>query len=115
MAVRKALNIDDLAHLARRRLPRGLFDFIDRGAEDETTLAANAESIRAVRLRQRVGVDVSARDISTTVLGTRMAIPLGIAVTGLSSLLHHDGERKLARAAAAAGVPFVIGTSNFTA
>ena len=114
-AIRHCHNIDDLARLARQRLPRGLWDFIERGAEDELTLRENAESLRRVRLRQHVGVDVSARDISATIFGTRLAMPLGIAVTGLASLLHHDGERKLARAAAAAGVPYVIGSSNFTA
>lgn len=111
----QALNIEDLAAMARRRLPRGLFDFIDRGAEDEVTLRENARSIRRVLWRQRVGVDVSRRDISTTVFGTKLSMPIGIAVTGLSGLLCHDGERKLARAAAAAGVPYTIGSSNFTA
>ena len=114
-SVRDALNIDDLRVLARRRMPRGLFDFVDRGAEDETTLRGNSESLRRTYLRQRVGVDVSSRDLSTTLFGTRLAMPIGIAVTGLSGLINHDGERKLARAAAAAGVPFTIGSSNFTA
>ncbi|MDE2404905.1 MAG: alpha-hydroxy-acid oxidizing protein [Sphingomonadales bacterium] len=110
-----ALNIDDLARVARRRLPKGLYDFVARGAEDEITLRENRASLDRVLLRQRVGVDVSRRDISTTVFGQKLAMPLGIAVTGLAGLLHHDGERKLARAAAAAGVPFTIGSSNFTA
>lgn len=114
-SVKDALNIDDLRLLARRRMPRGLFDFVDRGAEDEVTMRANAKSISDVWLRQRVGVDVSQRDISTTIFGTRIAMPVGIAVTGLSGMINHDGERKLARAAAAAGVPFTIGSSNFTA
>jgi len=113
--VEDALNIDDLRALARRRMPRGLFDFVDRGAEDEVTMRGNAESIRNVYLRQRVGVDISQRDLSTTIFGTRIAMPLGIAVTGLSGMIHHDGERKLARAAAAAGIPYTIGSSNFTA
>ncbi|MBU6269278.1 MAG: alpha-hydroxy-acid oxidizing protein [Sphingomonadales bacterium] len=110
-----ALNIDDLAAAARRRLPRGLHAFVTRGAEDEVTLRENRASIDRVLLRQRVGVDVAQRDISTTVFGQKLAMPLGIAVTGLACLLRHDGERKLARAAAAAGVPFTIGSSNFTA
>ena len=113
--VDKALNIDDLAAMARRRLPRGLFNFVDRGAEDEVTLRENAASIKRTFIRQRVGVDVSARDISTTVFGTRIAMPIAIGVTGLAGLLHHDGEKKLARAAASAGIPFTIGSSNFTA
>lgn len=111
----KALNIDDLEALARARIPRGLFNFIARGAEDEVTLRENAASIKRVFFRQRVGVDVSNRDLSTTLFGTKLAIPVGVAVTGLSGMLNHDGERKLARAAAAAGVPFTIGSSNFTA
>jgi isopentenyl diphosphate isomerase/L-lactate dehydrogenase-like FMN-dependent dehydrogenase len=113
--VGEALNIDDLRALARRRLPRGLYDFVNRGAEDEATMRANAQSIARTFLRQRVGVDISRRDISTTIFGTQLGMPVGIAVTGLAGMLNHDGERKLARAAAAAGVPFTIGSSNFTA
>ena len=64
-----ALNIDELAALARRRLPRGLYEYLDRGAEDEVTMRGNADSIKRVYLRQRVAVDVSARDASTSVLG----------------------------------------------
>ena len=111
----RALNIDELAVLARKRLPKGLFEFIARGAEDEVTLRENRDSIKRVLLRQRVGVDVSQRDFSTTLFGVKQSMPIGIAATGLAALIHHDGERKLARAAAAAGVPYTIGTSNFTA
>jgi len=110
----KAMNIDELAEMARRRLPRGLFEYLDRGAEDEVTLRENAESIKRVFLRQRVAVDVSSRDCSTSMFGIRQSMPVGIAATGLASLIHHEGETKLASAAAAAGVPFTIGTSNFT-
>lgn len=110
-----ALNIDDLASLARKRLPSGLYEFIDRGAEDEVTARENRDSIKRVMFRQRVGVDVSRRDISTTIFGVKQAMPIGIAATGLAGLIAYDGERSLARAAAAAGVPFTIGTSNFTA
>lgn len=110
----RALNIDDLAALARRRMPRGLYDFVDRGAEDEITLRGNADSHKRVYIRQRVGVDVSRRDCSVTLFGTKLGMPVAIGVTGLAGLLCHDGETKLARAAAAAGVPFTIGSSNFT-
>ena len=109
-----ALNIDELAALARRRLPRGLYEYLDRGAEDEVTMRGNADSIKRVFLRQRVAIDVSARDASTSVLGIRQSLPIGLAATGLASLIHFEGETKLASAAAAAGVPFTIGTSNFT-
>jgi isopentenyl diphosphate isomerase/L-lactate dehydrogenase-like FMN-dependent dehydrogenase len=111
----EASNIEELAAIARGRLPHGLYEFIERGAEDEITMRENRDSIKRILLRQRVGVDVSKRDISTTIFGVRQSMPVGIAATGLAALLHHDGERKLARAAVAAGVPFTIGTSNFTA
>lgn len=113
-ALIKAQNIDELAALARRRLPRGLYEYLNRGAEDEVTMRANADSIKRVFLRQRVAVDVSKRDAATDVLGIRQSLPIGIAATGLASLIHHEGETKLASAAAAADVPFTIGTSNFT-
>jgi len=112
-AIDNAYNIDDLARLAKRRLPRGLYEFIDRGAEDEVTMRANVESIKRVFFRQRVGADVSVRDISATVFGVRQSMPLGIGVTGLSGMLAYEGEYKLARAAAAAGVPYTLGNTNF--
>jgi len=114
-AVARACNIDDLAALARRRLPLGLYEYVDRGAEDEVTLRENTESIKRVLLRQRVGMDVSQRDISTQVFGVKQSMPIGIAVTGLAALLAFEGEHSLARAAARAGVPFTLGTSNFAA
>lgn len=111
----RAYNIDDLASLARRRLPAGLFEYIDRGAEDEVTLRENHASLKRVFLRQRVAIDVSRRDPSTCWFGVRQAMPVGIAATGLAALISYDGERALARAASAAGIPYTIGTSNFTA
>jgi isopentenyl diphosphate isomerase/L-lactate dehydrogenase-like FMN-dependent dehydrogenase len=110
----RAWNIGDLAALARRRLPKGLYDYIERGAEDEVTLRENADSIKRVLIRPRAAVDVSQRDMSTTLFGVKQSMPVGIAVTGLASLLSFEGETSLAKAAAAAGVPFMIGSSNFT-
>jgi len=112
-AMARACNIDDLAALARRRLPLGLYEYLDRGAEDEITLRENGDSIKRVLLRQRVGTDVSQRDISTRLFGIRLSMPVGIAVTGLAGLLAFEGEHSLARAAARAGIPFTLGTSNF--
>jgi isopentenyl diphosphate isomerase/L-lactate dehydrogenase-like FMN-dependent dehydrogenase len=113
--ISSALNIDDLAKLARKNLPSGLYEYIDRGAEDEVTATENSDSIKRILFRQRVGVDVSARNFSTTLFGVPCAMPLGIAATGLASMIDYDGERSLARAAAAARIPYTIGTSNFTA
>jgi L-lactate dehydrogenase (cytochrome)/(S)-mandelate dehydrogenase len=113
MSVARAMNIDDLAAIARRRLPAGLYDFIDRGAEDEVTRRDNAESIKRVHIRQRVGVDVSSRDCSTSLFGIPQSLPIGIGVAGLTGMLAYEGELAIARAAAAARVPYTIGSSNF--
>lgn len=112
-SLKQAQNIEDLALLARKRLPHGLFEFIDRGAEDEITMRENARDLKRVMIRQRVGIDVSVRDISTTLFGVRQSMPIAVGVTGATALLAYRGEHKLARAAAAAGVPYTIGTANF--
>jgi (S)-mandelate dehydrogenase len=107
-----AYNIDDLARRARRRLPAGIYEYVDRGAEDEVTMRENGACIKQLFFRQRVGVDVSLRDISTTLFGVKQSMPVVIGVTGLTHMVCYDGERKLARAAAAAGIPYTIGTTN---
>lgn len=112
-AVDRAFNIDDLARIARKRLPAGLYEFIERGAEDEVTAKANYASIKRIFIKQRVGIDVSKRDLSTTLFGVKQSMPLGVGVTGMSGMLAYRGEYKLAQAAAAAGVPYTPGTANF--
>jgi len=109
----RAYNIDDLAKIAKRRLPTGLYEFIDRGAEDEITVRENEESIKRTLFRQRVGVDVTTRDTSTAVFGVKQSMPIGVGVTGLVGMLSYQGEYRIARAAAAAGVPYTLGNSNF--
>src|SRR6478735_7365606 len=99
-------SIADLRERARRRLPRALFDYIDRGSYDERTWTRNRDDLRAIALRQRVMVDVSNLDSSTTVLGDRWAFPLALAPTGLMGLFHREGELQ------AAGVPFCLSTMS---
>ena len=107
----KVLNsIADLRKLARRRVPRALFDYVDCGSYDELTLRRNRSDLDAVRLRQRVMVDVSKISTATTLAGQPSSMPLGIAPTGLTGLFHRDGEICGARAAAAAGIPFCLST-----
>jgi isopentenyl diphosphate isomerase/L-lactate dehydrogenase-like FMN-dependent dehydrogenase len=108
-----ALNIHDLEVLARRRLPRGLFEFANNGAEDEVTMRENLASIKRIALRPRVGVDVSRRDISTTLFGRKQSMPIVLGVTGFSGMIAWRGEQSVAAAATAAGVPYTIGTFNF--
>jgi L-lactate dehydrogenase (cytochrome) len=105
-------SIADLRNLARRRLPRALFDYIDRGSYDEVTWNRNRDDLRALTLRQRVMVDVSSLDASTTVLGETWRIPVAPGPTGLTGLFARDGEIQAARAAHAAGVPYCLSTMS---
>ena len=104
--------IDDLRTIAKRSIPRAIFDYVDRGSYDELTLRANREELMAIRLRQRVMVDVSNRSLATTMLGEPVTMPLAIAPTGLTGLVHGDGEIHACRAAHAAGVPFTLSTMS---
>jgi len=108
MKIADAVNIDDLRRLARRRLPRMVFDFIEGGVEDERCLAANETSFSKHRLVPRYLVDISRRDQSATLLGHSYASPFGIAPTGLAALFRADCDLILAKAAAAANIPFIM-------
>jgi L-lactate dehydrogenase (cytochrome) len=105
-------NIEDLRRLARRRLPRALFDFIDGGAQDEVTLQANQTDFHKLALLPRVLTDVSQRDQSVTLLGERLEQPLILAPTGLPGLLWPNGALEAARAADAAGCGFCLSTMS---
>jgi L-lactate dehydrogenase (cytochrome) len=105
-------SIEDLRAIARRRIPRALFDYIDRGSYDERTWNRNRDDLRALPLRQRVMVDVSRLSVATTVLGEEWKLPVGFAPTGLTGFFHRDGEIEAARAAQAAGVPFTLSTMS---
>ncbi|HTV94522.1 MAG TPA: alpha-hydroxy acid oxidase [Steroidobacteraceae bacterium] len=106
------LSIEDLRALARRRIPRAIFDYADGGSYQERTLHANAADLDALRFRPRVMIDVSAVQLSTTLLGSSISMPLAIAPTGLCGLYHADGEILGARAAAAFGIPFCLSTMS---
>lgn len=106
----KAASALDYRELARRRLPRFLFDYIDGGAFAEVTLRHNVADLERVTLRQRVLRDVSAIDTTTTLFGQTMAMPVMLAPIGLAGLNARRGEIQAARAAQAAGVPFTLST-----
>jgi L-lactate dehydrogenase (cytochrome)/(S)-mandelate dehydrogenase len=106
--LREARSVDDLRTLARRVLPRPVFDFADGGAETEWTLRRNESAWRAVALRPRPLRGAAVRDASTTLLGHRLSMPVVIGPTGLAGLFWPDGERAAARAAAAAGVGYCL-------
>ena len=105
-------NIADLRKLARRRLPRVLFDFIDGGAQDEVTMRANQEDFNRFTLAQRVLRDVSMRDQSVTVLGQKYALPLILSPTGMTGLFWPNGALEAARAATEAGAGFCLSSMS---
>ncbi|MGC8510115.1 MAG: L-lactate dehydrogenase [Acidimicrobiales bacterium] len=103
-------SVDDYRELARRRLPRQLFDYVDGGSFAESTLAANVADLSRVTLRQRVLRDVAQRRVSTTVLGEELSLPLVLAPVGFAGMFARRGEVQAARAAARAGVAFCEST-----
>jgi len=107
----RALNLDDLRDRARRRLPRMVFEFIDGGAEDETTVRANRHAFDDLAFRPRVLVDVSRRSQDVTLLGRSLSTPVLLAPTGLSRVAGRDGELAAARAATACGTLSVVSTA----
>jgi L-lactate dehydrogenase (cytochrome) len=105
-------SIGDLRALARRRIPRAIFEYADRGSYDEVTLRRNRADLEALQFRQRVMIDQSRLTLATTVLGEPWTLPVAIAPTGLTGLFHRNGEMHGARAAEAFGVPFTLSTMS---
>ncbi|MEA3141568.1 MAG: hypothetical protein QOK23_3737 [Gammaproteobacteria bacterium] len=106
------LNINDLRELAKRRIPKAIFDYADGGSYDERTIRRNAADLDAMTFRQRVMVDVSNISLATSLVGSPASMPLAIGPTGLAGLFHADGEILGARAAAACGIPFCLSTMS---
>jgi L-lactate dehydrogenase (cytochrome) len=106
------LSVNDLRELAKRRIPRAIFDYADGGAYEERTLRRNSADLDALTFRQRVMVDVSNISLATSFLGSAASMPLAIGPTGLAGLFHADGEILGARAAAACGIPFCLSTMS---
>lgn len=111
-SIEDAVNIEDLRLIAKRRLPRICYDFIEGGVEDEVGLRRNIDGFARHRLVPRYLVDVATRDQSTTVFGRTYAGPFGIAPTGLAGLWRHGTDLVLAEAAAKANIPFILSGSG---
>jgi L-lactate dehydrogenase (cytochrome) len=111
-ALRTVTCIEDLRLAARRKVPRAFFDYAEAGSYSQETLRANREDLARVKLRQRVLVDVSQRDLATTIIGERTRLPLALAPIGLCGMQHGDGEILACRAAQAAGIPFTLSTMS---
>ncbi|NBE92570.1 alpha-hydroxy-acid oxidizing protein [Nonomuraea sp. KC401] len=104
----RILSTTDARRRARKALPRALFDYIDGGAEEEATLAANVRAFQEHAIRPRVGIAVEEPNMTTTVLGTPLALPVLLAPCGMVQLVHPDGAVGVARAASAAGTVAVL-------
>jgi len=104
--------IEDLRLLARQRVPRAFYEYVDTGSYNEETYRANRTDLQAIKLRQRVLVDVSHRSLATTIIGQPVAAPLILAPIGLCGMQHGNGEILSARAANEAGIPFTLSTMS---
>ena len=106
----RAHTIGDLAEIARRRTPRSVFEYVSGGAEGEVGIERARAAYERIEFRPHVFRDVSAVDTSTSILGRTAALPLILAPTGFTRMMQHEGETAVARAAAAAGVPYALST-----
>lgn len=106
----KAAAVSDLRDIARRKIPKWIFDYVDGGSYEELTLRANRRDLDALCFEQRVLENVSARATRTTLVGQQAKLPLVIAPTGLAGFVYPDGEIHAARAAEAMGIPYCLST-----
>ena len=104
--------IEDLRRQARRRVPRMFYEYVDVGSWTGSTYRANEADFAGILLRQRVAVDISSRSTRTRMLGREVSMPVALAPTGMTGMVHADGEILAARAAEAFGVPFTLSTAS---
>src|SRR5215470_1593275 len=104
--------IEDLRQHARRKVPTMFFDYAESGSYAEQTLRANRADLERIKLRQRVLIDVSRRDLATSIIGETVPLPFALAPIGLAGMQHRDGEIAACRAAQAAGIPFTLSTMS---
>ena len=104
--------IEDLRKKAKKRVPRMFYDYADGGSWSESTYRANEDDLQAIKFRQRVAIDVNRRDTRMKMLGKKVTMPVALAPTGLTGMLHADGEILAAKAAADFGVPFTLSTMS---
>jgi len=107
-------NIEDLRLLAKKRLPRGIFEYIDGAAEDGIAKQHNRDVYRSLKIKNRVLKDVSKRSTATEIFGKRIAMPYAISPTASAGLMSDGGEVALARAAARMGIPCTVATNSLT-
>ena len=104
--------IEDLRQVHMRKVPKAFFDYADRGSYAEETMRANREDLQQIKFRQRILVDISHRDLSTTIIGEKSNLPLILAPVGSTGMQYGDGEIHACRAAQAAGIPYTLSTMS---
>jgi (S)-mandelate dehydrogenase len=113
-ALERCYNIADLREAAKSRLPKGVFEYVDKGTEDQIALANNIDAFQRIKLRNKVLVDLTGRRLDATLFGKKTSLPMAIAPTGIAGLCWYQGELELAKAAAKIGVPFTLATGSST-
>ncbi|MEI7530296.1 MAG: alpha-hydroxy acid oxidase [Betaproteobacteria bacterium] len=114
MNYKTAYSIEDFRQIAKKRLPKGLFEFIDRGNDDEVAMRENIAALQNIKLVSRVLNDATVRNQSIELFGKKQLMPIAIGPTGSAGLTWFEGEIELAKAAAASGIPFTLATSSMT-
>ena len=109
---RPITTIEELRVLAKKRVPRMFYDYVDSGAWTGSTYAANEADFKRIKLRQRVAVDITNRSLATTMVGQPVSMPVALAPTGIIGMQRGDGEILVARAAAKAGIPYTLSTMS---
>ena len=105
-------NVADMKRLFKRRVPKMFHDYVDSGSWTESTYRANESDFQKIKLRQRIAVDMTNRSLATTLVGQDVSMPLAIAPTGLTGMMHADGEMLAAQAAEEMGVPYTLSTMS---
>ncbi|WP_425420104.1 alpha-hydroxy acid oxidase [Oricola indica] len=108
--MKRVASNSDLRKIARRRVPKMFFDYVDGGAWTEATYRANADDLARIRLKQRVAVDVSRRSAKSTILGQNVSLPIGMSPTGLTGMVWPNGEIEVLKACEGAGIPYCLST-----
>ena len=105
-------DIEDMKRLFKRRVPKMFHDYVNSGSWTESTYHANESDFQKIKLRQRIAVDMTNRSLASTMVGQDVSMPVAIAPTGLTGMMHADGEMLAAQAAEEMGVPFTLSTMS---
>ena len=110
--MRNILEINDLKIIAKKRVPKMFYDYVDSGSWTETTYSSNEEDFRKIKLRQRVGVDISNRTYKTKILNTNYNLPFGFSPVGMGGMMYPDGEILAAKVCEENNIPYILSTMS---